>query len=340
MQEKETENAPGLHVAFLLLPQFTLTPFSSMIDILRLTADEGDQSRPIRCRWTLIGLTDDPVTSSCGVEIKPWADCDDLGQYDYLVVVGGLLKGQQAPGPVLDVIRRAAQQKVRLVGLCTGSFALVRAGIMKGRRCCVSWYHHNDLLALSDEVTPVSSQMFVVDGHRITCAGGTGAIDLAVWMVEQHLGRGVAQKAMRIMQVDRVRGGTAAQPQPSTYLNASNDRVRKALIIIEQNLSTPLKVQEIAEQINVSKRHLERLFLTELGHSPQTISREIRLHHGLWQLMHTNRSISDIAADCGFSDAAHFSRLFSKSFGEPPSTLRAAPERANDLLAQRPLLQL
>ena len=311
-----------LHVAFLLLPQFTLTPFSSMIDILRLCADEGDQSRPIHCRWTLVGVTDRPVVSSCGVAITPWTDCDRLEQYDYLVVVGGLLKGQQASGAVLDIIRRAAQKNVKLVGLCTGSFALVRAGLMTGRRCCVSWYHHNDLLALSDDITPVSSQLFVVDGNRITCAGGTGAIDLAIWMVERHLGDGVAQKAMRIMQVDRARGGTASQPQPANYLNASSDRVRKALILIEQNLSTPLKVQEIAQQVNISKRHLERLFIAELGHSPRTISREIRLRHGLWQLTHSNRSVSDIAADCGFCDAAHFSRLFRQTFGDSPSALR------------------
>lgn len=76
----------------------------------------------------------------------------------------------------------------------------------------VSWYHHNVFPESFDDVILDSKQMFVVDGNRITCAGGTGAIDLAGWMIERHLGRGVAQKTIRILQVDRIRSGNSAQP--------------------------------------------------------------------------------------------------------------------------------
>ncbi|KLN60515.1 AraC family transcriptional regulator [Kiloniella spongiae] len=329
-----TKETTSLSVAFILLPNFTLTPFSSVIDTLRLAADDEDYSRPLKCRWSIISTKPGkPVKSSCGVEITPSQGINDLSQYDYLVVVGGLLhKGPQADHESISVLQKAAAQGVSIIGLCTGSFAMIRAGLMQGRRCCVSWYHYNDFLEEFADVKPVADQVYVIDGKRITCAGGAGALDLAAWLVEKHLGKAVAQKSLRILQVDRVRSASAPQPQPPTVQLSHNERVRKAVLTMEQNMSVPLSVEELASRVNISKRQLERTFSEQLGVSPQACYRDLRLRHGLWQLLNTDKAISDIAADCGFSDASHFSRHFSKTFKRPPSTVRSHRTEGQELL--------
>ncbi len=76
-----------------------------------------------------------------------------------------------------------------LIGVCTGVFALIKAGVMGGRRCCVSWYHHGDLTRRFPDIEPVADRLFVDDGNRLTCAGGTAAADLAAYLVERHLAR-------------------------------------------------------------------------------------------------------------------------------------------------------
>jgi transcriptional regulator GlxA family with amidase domain len=324
----------SLSVAFILLPNFTLTPFSSVIDTLRLAADDEDYSRPLKCRWSIISTKPGkPVKSSCGVEITPSQGINDLSQYDYLVVVGGLLhKGPQADHESISVLQKAAAQDVSIIGLCTGSFAMIRAGLMQGRRCCVSWYHYNDFLEEFADVKPVADQVYVIDGKRITCAGGAGALDLAAWLVEKHLGKAVAQKSLRILQVDRVRSASAPQPQPPTVQLSHNERVRKAVLTMEQNMSAPLSIEELSNRVNISKRQLERTFSEQLGVSPQACYRDLRLRHGLWQLLNTDKAISDIAADCGFSDASHFSRHFSKTFKRPPSTVRSHRKEGQEML--------
>ncbi len=274
------------------------------------------------------------MKSSCGVEITPQHDTTDLAQYDYLIVVGGLLhKGPQADPETIKILQKAAGLGTSIVGLCTGSFAMIRAGLMKGRRCCVSWYHYNDFLEEFHDVKPVADQVYVVDGNRITCAGGAGALDLAAWLVEKHLGKAAAQKALRILQVDKIRSASAPQPQPPLIHISNNDRVRKAVLTMEQNMSAPLSVEEISNRVNISKRQLERTFSEHLGLSPQACYRDLRLRHGLWQLLNTDKAISDIAADCGFSDASHFSRHFSKTFKRPPSSIRNDREEGYRILA-------
>src|SRR5688572_3065063 len=62
----------GVSVAFILCPHFTLMPFAAIVDTLRLAADDGDGSRQIHCRWTIVGPSLDPVEASCGVKVQPW----------------------------------------------------------------------------------------------------------------------------------------------------------------------------------------------------------------------------------------------------------------------------
>jgi transcriptional regulator GlxA family with amidase domain len=87
----QTHHSAHLAVGFVLMPSFTLLPFSAFIDALRLAADEGDKSRQVNCQWTVMGPDLAPVSSSAGVTVKPWETYRDPSDFDYIVVVGGLL---------------------------------------------------------------------------------------------------------------------------------------------------------------------------------------------------------------------------------------------------------
>lgn len=316
--------APALSVGFVLARNFTLTALSSFIDTLRLAADDGDGSRPIRCRWSVLGARGAATPASCGIEIRPDAPLSAPEAYDYIVVVGGLLqRGPQIDAEQLAFLRRAAAAKTPLIGVCTGSFVLCRAGLMKGRRCCVSWYHHQDFIDEFPDIAPVSDQLFVMDRDRITCSGGAGVVDLAACLIERHLGRGAAQKAVRILQVERARPTGAAQPHPPLSVAVMDERVRRAILLMEQNIAKPLAMEALAARLALSTRQFERLFSKTLGKSPSRFYRDLRLRHGRRLLRETSRSVTLIAQDAGFADCAHFSREFRAAFGQSPSAARA-----------------
>lgn len=316
-------NQPRLRIGFVLTPRFTLSAFATFVDVLRLAADDGDGSRPIRCRWRVLSPDMAPVQSSCGMRIEPEERLGDPTRFDYIITVGGLIDG--GPGLSPDqaaFLRRAALARVALGGLCTGVFAMARIGLMDGYRCCVSWFHHQDFLAEFERMRPVSDQIFVVDRDRISCSGGVSAAHLAAFLVDRHLGRAAARKALSILMIDEPMAGDRPQPGLPLELNARDPLVRRALLAMQQNLHAPLSIARIAKDLGVGRRKLERHFNADLGLPPADASIRIRLAQARMLLARTDRTVTRIAEETGFCDASHLIRVFRETEGTTPDLWR------------------
>lgn len=322
-QPRRASPAPRLSVGFILARRFTLCAFANFVDVLRLAADEGDRSRPILCEWTVLSDTMSPVASSCGVLVQPNERLGDPRKFDYIVVVGGLI--DEIPNMSPDYTRylqRAAAAKVPLAGVCTGAFILHRAGLMDGYRCCVSWFHHTDFLEQFDGLKPVSDQIFIVDRDRLTCSGGASSAHLAAHLVEKHVGRAQARKSLHIMIIDDAL--RAEKPQPGIPLDLATDDalVKKALLLMQQNIDTPLSATEIARRLGASRRQLERHFQASVGMGPALAYKIMRLEYAEFLLRHSDQSVTEIATACGFCDSSHFIRAFRERHGTTPASFR------------------
>lgn len=323
LSSERNEATEPLSVAFILAPHFTLSAFSNFIDALRLAADDGDFSRQIRCKWKVLSQDEQPITSSCGLQILPTAKLEDPKSFDYIVVVGGLLHfGKKTSPQLVKYLKDAAELDVPLIGVCTGSFILARAGLMQGHNCCVSWFHHQHFANEFPKLSVSSAELFITDGNRLTCAGGTGVTHLAAHIIEKHCGKFEAARALRIMLEEMPLPATTPQPQPLLTGKISNPIVRKAILLIERNIGSPLPIDDLARKVNVTHRHLERLFRAELGMPPTSLSLKLRLNHARHLLLSTGHKVYYIATECGFIEFSHFTRCFKAEFGSTPTELR------------------
>lgn len=326
--------AAALRVGFLLTPRFTLTAFAGFVDALRLAADDGDRSRPRRCRWDILGTPDQAIVSSCGAAVMPTRALESPQDYDYLVVVGGLLHGgQQVPQRMLAYLADAAAQQVPLVGLCTGSFVLARAGLMQGHVACVSWFHREDFVAAFPQLRVVSNQMFVVDRDRLTCAGGTSVVHLAAYLIEKAIDRASAVKALRIMIEEQPLPSRTLQPEAVLSERSTDSLVRKAMLLLEQQLRSPLAIEALCEPLGIGRRQLERRFRRDVGLSPAGYRQQLRVERAHWLLQNTDLDITAVALECGFQDSSHFARTMRRALGQSPRALRAAARPARGAAA-------
>ncbi len=320
---------PDIKVGFILSPKFTLLAFASFIDCLRHAADEADRSRQIHCHWKVIAPTLDPVEASCGVKVNPQALFPDPASFDYVVIVGGLLPWcLDLPQTTYDYLLSARRSNVAVAGLCTGSFILANAGLLDDHDCAVHFEHRQQFAGLFPKVRPITDQFFVNDRGLITCPGGTAALDLAASLIKEHCGKARAVKGLVSLLVDQHRATHHMPHRPYEHLAACGDwRVEQSIELMERNFSRPFTIEELARRLGSSLRELNRAFARSARESPSSVWRKLRLSHGHWLLLNTSRSATQIAYECGFTDAAHFSRWFMRIYGETPSAFRTQRRR-------------
>lgn len=318
-----TRSQRTLRVGFVLCPDFTLVAFSAFLDTLRLAADEGDRSRPIFCKWDVLSPDMSPIRSSAGVEVKPTVLLTNPSDFDYIVVVGGLLDAPRCNKATLEFLQRAAAQNMPLVGLCTGSFVLARLGLMNGTMTCVSWFHHEAFVSEFPRIPVTSEVLYVVEKDRLTCAGGTSVVHLAAHIIETFNGRAHASKALRILIEDAIAPGTAIQPTPPLSDRARDARIRRAMLLIERSVEHPISCEFIARQVRLSVRQLERLFKLELGMSPSAYAEKLRLNKAHELLRTGKEPLYQIALRCGYKNHSHFASRFRLTYGISPSEVRS-----------------
>lgn len=313
----------ALRVGFILCPDFTLVAFSAFLDTLRLATDEGDRSRSIQGKWDILSPDMSPIRSSAGVEIKPTMLLTTPSDFDYIVVVGGLLDAARCAKASLEFLQRAAAQRIPLVGLCAGSFVLARLGLMDGYCTCVSWFHHDDFVAEFPRANVRSDVLYLVDKDRMTCAGGTSVVHMAAHIIERFSGRTKANKALRILIAEPLEPKTAMQPTQPLSDRAKDPRIRRAMLLIERNVENPISCEFIACQIHVSVRQLERLFKMEVGLSPSAYAERLRMAKAHELLTTSCEPLYEVAIRCGYKNHSHFASRFRLTYGASPSAVRS-----------------
>lgn len=314
------ERPPRLTLGLVLLDRFTLAAFSGFVDALRLAADIGGGSRQLEITWRVMSADGLPRTSSAGLTLGVTeALTEDLDAFDYVAVCGGNDYLSPLPDVLRTWLRRVAASRTRLLGICTGTFALAEAGVVGARTVCVHWNVLDAFHGRFPKTRAAVDHLFIDEGDLITCAGSTAAIDLALYLVARHCGRDRAQRAVRHMMLQGMRPGELPQAHFYADLGAiKDDRVRQAAHYIEQRIDSLPSLDAVARYVGLGRRQLARAFQQALGVSPMEFTRTLRLEYGSWLLLNGTGSITQVALDCGFADGAHFSREFRARYGLSP----------------------
>lgn len=314
----------ALKVGFILLPEFDLISLSGFVETLRQATDLGDVGRSTWAAWEISGQGRESVTASCGLETRVTLELGDPANFHYVAVVGGNLSGlPKIKLGLTEYLADASRQKIPLIGLGAGSFALAEAGLMRGRRCCLHWPHFQEFKNRYPETRPQIDDIFVEDRGITTCPGGTAATSLARILLERFFGPERLIKVMRrLLQEWNLPSDRLNTPGLDEYLDIPDPRVRQAVFFMIQNLSAAISTEDVAQEAGVSLRQLERLF-KDTGDSPAARLRSLRLKQARWLLRNTRKTITDIALECGFADSSHFAKWYREHYDLNPGADRA-----------------
>jgi len=310
-----SDQAKPVRFVFVLLENFTMLSFASAVDSLRIANRMAGRDL---YAWRVIGEGGDLVRCSAGSAFKLDGDLDDLSWADKIFVCGGINIHTSTTKRVLGWLRREARKGLTVAGLCTAAYTLARAGLMGGKRATIHWENQDSFQEEFPEVD-LTKSVFVVDGNRMTTAGGTSSIDLMLKLIAQDHGDDLANSVADQLIYASIRTDQDVQRlSVPTRIGVRHPKLSQVIQMMENNIEEPISPSTLAQDVGMSTRQLERLFRRYLNRSPKRYYMELRLQKARNLLMQTDMSVINVALACGFASPSHFSKCYRVHYNTTP----------------------
>ncbi|MDP4025245.1 GlxA family transcriptional regulator [Methylobacterium sp. NEAU 140] len=314
-------------IGFILVPGFALMSFASACEPFRAANDLAGRTL-YRLRYFGEGEDEGEgarggrVASSSGTEVPTEDLPRERGDlHTVFVCAGGEPTGWDRPA-IHAALRRMARYGVRVGGISGGPYLMAAAGLLAERPFTLHW----EYAGATVEAFPgarLTRARYVADADRLTCGGGVAPLDMAYALIAERMGTAFARRVLDWFLHTAV--GAADDPQRASAAErygVHHPALLTVLEAMEKTVEAPLGRRAMARLAAVSERHLDRLFLERCGVRFSAQYRAVRLAHGRRLLRQSPLRIGEIAAACGFSSAAHFSRSYRSHFGCSPSSER------------------
>ena len=231
---------------------------------------------------------------------------EEVERDDIILVCGGIDVQKATTKPVLNWLRREARRGVTIGGLCTGSYALAKAGLLDGKKATIHWENQDGFLEEFEEVK-LTKSVFVMDGNRWSTAGGTSSLDLILKVVAADHGDDVANTVADQLIYSTIRTDQDTQRLSiPTRIGVRHPKLSQVIQMMEGNIEDPMSPADLAEEVGMSTRQLERLFRRYLNRTPKRYYMELRLQKARNLLMQTDMSVINVALACGFASPVAF----------------------------------
>jgi transcriptional regulator GlxA family with amidase domain len=306
---------------FVLLENFTLLSFASALECLRIANRMASRDE---YSWRIIGEGGGTMASSSGAIFALDGDLDDLLRDDTLMICSGIDVQAATTKKLLGWLRREARKGLKVGGLCTAAFTLAKAGLLEGKKATIHW-ENQDSFSEEFQDVKLTKSVFVVDGNRLTTAGGTSSIDLMLKLIADDLGEDMANSVADQLIYSSIRTDQDTQRlSVPTRIGVRHPKLSQVIQMMESNIEEPISPSVLARDVGMSTRQLERLFRRYLNRSPKRYYMELRLQKARNLLMQTDMSVINVALACGFASPSHFSKCYRAHYDTTPYRERGA----------------
>jgi transcriptional regulator GlxA family with amidase domain len=147
-----------------------------------------------------------------------------------------------------------------VVSLCVGAYLLAATGLLKGKACSTHWAHAADFRRTFPDVNLVDDKIMTDEDGIYTSGGAYSYLNLLLYIIEKHAGRDAAVVASKVFMIDMDRESQSPFIMFEGQKDHGDELVREAQQLIESSYPEKITVEEIASELALSRRSLERRF--------------------------------------------------------------------------------
>ena len=203
--------------------------------------------------------------SSAGLLFSKLIPISDLevSSDDFIFVPGSenILYITKTNNNFLTYLKEWHKRGVNICSICVGAFWLAEAGILNGKKSTTHWRYLDKLQKLYPKTKVQKENLFVISDNLTMSAGVSSGIDLSLHILEKLFGYNLTLKISNEIVYYFRRAGDDPQLSPFLkYRNHIDSSVHKIQDYIMNNLNKRFRLDDIAEQVNMSKRNMSRKF--------------------------------------------------------------------------------
>jgi cyclohexyl-isocyanide hydratase len=196
-----------LNIVFILFDNVTQLDFSGPVQFL---------SRLPGTKTHVVSKDGNSISTDCGFGIEPTGSFANCPQADILCMPGGHgVREAIGDAAIVEFVKAQAKAATWITSVCTGSFILGAAGLLKGKRATTHWAY-TQLLPLFGATH--EEARVVRDGNLVTAGGVTSGIDFALELMALAQGEDVARSVQLALEYDPAppfaAGHPSRAPQP------------------------------------------------------------------------------------------------------------------------------
>lgn len=311
-----------LHIGVLIYPGAQMAAVLGMTDLFRVAGDiaarRHDQDvRPLMVshwRAATPGQGPECVFASGGDEGRPPDVC----------ILPPSLEGPpvQDDPATTDWLLSQHQRGATLASVCTGAFVLGATGLLAGRSVTTHWTYEAAFGARFPEAR-VNTDRLILDEDDIITAGGLMAwTDLALALIDRHLGAEVMIEAARTFLLDPPGREQSFYSGFSPRLDHQDPAVLKVQHWLSDTEAKTVDVATLAAQAGLEERTFLRRFHKATGMTSTEYWQRLRVARARNLLQEGLLSTDQVAWDVGYSDPSAFRRVFNRVVGLTPAEYR------------------
>ena len=269
--------------------------------------------------WRYISHTPGLLSGECGMILRAEPTFDNHDMSNAMIVVGGK---SGASASWLARIRQMQRLGRPVILLSDAATAYIRKTKTQSGPVTTHW---RDAVGLNEDArqTNLSNRLSEISGGIVTAAGMGATEELVIGLISEQLGANNASELGNRLLLSVVRKSHAEQPNDLSRNPALHDkRVRAAIVAMQDTLDAPLHIAELASDIGLSTRHLERVFKEVFDETPAKFYKRLRSNRARAMIEETQMPIVEIAIANGFATSSSLSEAIKREYGMTATQLR------------------
>ena len=266
------------------------------------------------------------ITTSGGLTVETKA-IDSVGTLD-LLVISAIWRDPRRVltrhPSLVPFIRRIAESGAAIAAVGTGSFLLAETGLLRRKAATTHWFWFDEFAKRYPEIDLRRDQL-IVQSNNLYCAGSVNSIsDLLVYLMGGFYNPEVARRIENQFSPE-IRQRFRTTQLGSHMLQEHYDEIVMDLqLYMREKLRAPVSTIDFAVRYGLSERTLSLRFQRATGTTPWQFLLTLRMSEAATLLRTTNLSVTQVAAEVGITDSAHFARQFKKTNQLTPTQYRKA----------------